>query len=82
MVKKNNILIIGSGGREHAVGWKLKQSDKVGKIYFAPGTAGTALVGENTDISALEFDRLIKFAVENKIDLTVAGPVISLQLAL
>lgn len=74
MVKKNNILIIGSGGREHAVGWKLKQSNKVGQIYFAPGTTGTALIGENTEIPALDFDKLAKFAVQNKIDLTVAGP--------
>jgi phosphoribosylamine---glycine ligase len=73
-VNKNSILIIGSGGREHALGWKLKQSPKVGKIYFAPGTAGTELVGENTNINALDFDSLIKFANENSIDLTIAGP--------
>lgn len=73
-MKKNNILIIGSGGREHALGWKLKHSPKVGKIYFSPGTAGTEKVGENTNINALDFDRLIKFAVKNKIDLTIAGP--------
>jgi phosphoribosylamine---glycine ligase len=73
-VIKNKILIIGSGGREHALGWKLKQSPKVEKIYFAPGTAGTELVGENTNINALDFDSLIKFAIENSIDLTIAGP--------
>ena len=72
--KKNNILIIASGGREHALGWKLKQSPKVGKIYFAPGTVGTETIGESTGIPALEFDALTKFAIANKIDLTVAAP--------
>lgn len=73
MVKKN-ILVIGSGAREHALGWKLKQSPKVGKIYFAPGTPGTEMVGINTNIQPLEFSKLIKFAEENNVDLTVAGP--------
>lgn len=71
---KKNILIIGSGGREHALGWKLKQSPKAGKIYFTPGTAGTAQIGENTGISALDIDSLIKFAKTHDIYLTVAGP--------
>ncbi len=71
---KNNILIIGSGGREHALGWKLKQSPKVNNIYFAPGTAGTELVGKNTDINPFDFESLIKFVKENSIDLTIAGP--------
>ncbi len=74
MVKKNTILIIASGGREHAVGWKLKQSKHVNKIYFAPGNPGTAHIGENTNIPALDFENLIAFAKEKKIDLTVAGP--------
>lgn len=74
MVKKNKVLIIASGGREHALGWKLKQSPNVGKIYFAPGTVGTEPVGESTGISALDFDALTKFAIKNKIDLTVAAP--------
>ena len=73
-MKKHNILIIASGGREHAVGWRLAQSPKVGKIYFAPGNPGTALVGTNTNIPALDFDKLIDFAQKNNIDLTVAGP--------
>ena len=59
MVKKN-ILIIGSGGREHALGWKLKQFSQVGKIFFSPGTTGTETVGENTNISSLDFEKLIK----------------------
>jgi phosphoribosylamine---glycine ligase len=73
-MKRHKILIISSGGREHAVGWKLKQSPKVEKIYFAPGTAGTESIGENTNINALDFDALIKFAQEKNIDLTIAGP--------
>ena len=73
-MKKNKILIIASGGREHALGWKLKQSPKVGNIYFAPGTIGTEEIGKSTGIPALDFDQLIKFAIKNKIDLTVAAP--------
>jgi phosphoribosylamine--glycine ligase len=73
-MKKQNILIIASGGREHALGWRLKQSPKVGKIYFAPGNPGTATIGINTNIPALDFDKLIEFAKKNEIDLTVAGP--------
>lgn len=73
MIKKN-ILIIGSGGREHALGWKLKQSPQVAKIYFAPGNGGTQAVGENIDIKATEIDKLLHFALKNKIDLTFVGP--------
>lgn len=68
------VLIVGSGGREHALGWKLKQSNKVEKLYFAPGNAGTALLGENVNIDILDIERLLDFAMQNKIDLTVVGP--------
>ncbi len=71
---KSRVLIIGSGGREHALGWKLNQSPKVEKIYFAPGNAGTSQIGENVNINALDVDDLAKFAERNKIDLTVVGP--------
>jgi phosphoribosylamine--glycine ligase len=71
---KKNVLIIGSGGREHALGWKLRQSPKVDKIYFAPGNAGTAEIGTNTGIAAMDFEAQIKFAWENNVFLTVAGP--------
>jgi phosphoribosylamine--glycine ligase len=71
---KHNILIISSGGREHAIGWKLKQSPHVAKLYFAPGSPGTATLGENTNIAALDFDALIAFVKQNNIDFTVAGP--------
>jgi phosphoribosylamine--glycine ligase len=71
---KKSVLIIGSGGREHALGWKLKQSTKVEKIYFAPGSVGTELIGETTGISIFDHKSLIQFALEKKIDFTVAGP--------
>lgn len=71
---KKNILIIGSGAREHALGWKLAQSPKVGKIFFAPGTAGTSQIGQNTDIDLLNIKTLIEFAKANNIYLTAAGP--------
>ncbi|MEK7570930.1 MAG: phosphoribosylamine--glycine ligase [Patescibacteria group bacterium] len=74
MKKKNNILIIGSGAREHALGWKFKQSPRIDKIYFAPGTAGTELIGKTTNIAFSDIPSLITFAKENAIDLTVAGP--------
>ena len=67
------ILIVGSGGREHAIAWKAAQSPKVEKIYCAPGNAGIAEYAECVDIGAMEFDRLAAFARENDIDLTVVG---------
>lgn len=71
---KKSVLIIGSGGREHALGWKLKQSPQVGKIYFAPGSAGTELIGKTTGINIFDHKSLIQFALEKKIFLTIAGP--------
>lgn len=67
------VLVIGSGGREHALAWKLSQSPQVAKVFIAPGNAGTELVGENVDINFTDADNLLKFAVENDIDLTVIG---------
>ena len=69
-----NVLIIGSGGREHALVWKLKQSPRVGKLYVAPGNGGTSLIAENVPIGVMEFDKLAQFASEKKIGLTVVGP--------
>jgi len=69
-----NILVIGSGGREHALGWKLSQSPQVGQLYFAPGNRGTQLVGKNVDIGAEEIEKLVQFAANKEIDLTVVGP--------
>ena len=67
------ILIVGSGGREHALAWKIAQSPKAEKIYCAPGNAGIAEYAECVDIGAMEFDKLAAFAKEKEIDLTVIG---------
>ena len=69
-----NILIVGNGGREHALAWKLKQSPRAGRVFVAPGNAGTAIDAENVDLSPTDFPRLIRFAKENDIGLTVVGP--------
>ena len=68
------ILVVGSGGREHALVWKLSQSPRVTKIYCAPGNVGTAVDAENLNIPADDIHRLVKFAREYKIDLTIVGP--------
>ena len=68
------ILIIGSGGREHALAWKLRQSPHAERIFCAPGNAGTADVGENVAIPASDLQALARFAKENRIDLSVVGP--------
>lgn len=67
------VLVVGGGGREHAICWKLAQSAQVDKIYCAPGNAGIASVAECVDIKPMEFDKLADFAQEKKIDLTVVG---------
>ena len=67
------VLIIGSGGREHAIAWKVAKSPKVDKIYCAPGNAGIAEFAECVSIGAMEFDKLAAFAKENAVDLTVVG---------
>ena len=69
-----NILLLGSGGREHALAWKIAQSEKCEKLFIAPGNEGTASVGENVDIKADDFESLKKFAVDNNIDMIVVGP--------
>jgi phosphoribosylamine--glycine ligase len=68
------ILVIGSGGREHALAWKLKQSPRAERIFCAPGNAGTTEIGENVAIPASDLTALVGFARENRIDLTVIGP--------
>ena len=68
------LLIIGSGGREHAMAWKLASSPRVDRVFVAPGNAGTAEEAENVDISPVDVARLVKFAKENEIGLTVVGP--------
>lgn len=69
-----NILVIGSGAREHTLVWKIKQSPKANKIYCAPGNAGIATLAECVDIAADDITALLKFAQDNHIDLTVVGP--------
>ena len=68
------ILIVGGGGREHAIAWKLAKSPKVEKMYCAPGNAGIAEVAECVNIGVMEFDKLVTFAKEHEIDLTVVAP--------
>ena len=68
------ILIVGGGGREHAIAWKLAQSPKVEKLYCAPGNAGIAEVAECVNIGVMEFDKLVEFAKEHEIDMTVVAP--------
>ena len=69
-----NILLLGSGGRESALAWKIKQSPKVDNLFIAPGNAGTASIGENVDIKATDFAAIGDFALRNKIDMVVVGP--------
>ena len=76
------ILVIGNGGREHALAWKLKQSPRVTKLYCAPGNPGTAALATNVPIKAEECEKLAQFAVENQIQLTVVGPEIPLTLGI
>jgi phosphoribosylamine--glycine ligase len=68
------ILVIGSGGREHALAWKLRQSPHAGRIFCVPGNAGTAEIAENVAIPASGLEALVRFAKENRVDLTVVGP--------
>ena len=68
------ILLLGSGGREHAMAWKIAQSPKVEKLFIAPGNAGTASVGENVNIKADDFDRIKTFVLSNKVNMVVVGP--------
>ncbi len=77
-----NILVIGSGGREHALAWKIAQSPRLKKLYTAPGNPGTKNLGENVDIDPSDVPALVEFAVKKKIDLTVVGPELPLTLGI
>lgn len=68
------VLVIGNGGREHALAWKIAQSPRVQRVFVAPGNAGTALDAENVDIGVMDFPKLIAFARNEKVDLTIVGP--------
>ena len=72
------VLVVGSGGREHAITWKVAQSPRVDRVFVAPGNAGTGLHGENVDLEATDFAGLVKFAKQNDIGLTVIGPEVPL----
>ena len=69
-----NVLLVGSGGREHAIAWKLAQSKKLGRLYIAPGNPGTAQCGTNVDIGANDIEKLVDFAKNNDVGLAVIGP--------
>jgi len=69
-----NILLLGSGGREHALAWKISQSPKLTRLYIAPGNAGTALAGNNVNFAADDFDRIGEFVIRNNIHMVVVGP--------
>ena len=69
-----NVLVVGNGGREHALAWKIAQSSRVERLFVAPGNAGTALDAENVDIATTDFGKLIDFARSNSVELTVVGP--------
>ncbi len=68
------ILVLGSGGREHAIAWKIAQSPRVDRLFIAPGNAGTALVGENVDLKADDFEGIRAFVLKNRVDMVVVGP--------
>ncbi|UCC23695.1 MAG: phosphoribosylamine--glycine ligase, partial [Planctomycetota bacterium] len=69
-----NVLLIGSGGREHALAWKLAQSKDLGTLYTAPGNPGTAKCGKNIDIGVNDADELVNFAKQKSVGLVVVGP--------
>ena len=71
---KKRVLVTGSGGREHALAWKLSQSPQIEKLYAAPGNSGTAQLGENVAIAAEDVEKLVEFAKSNRIDFTIVGP--------
>lgn len=68
------ILLLGSGGREHALAWKIAQSPKVSQLFIAPGNAGTMQVGKNVDIKADDFDGIAQFVLDYEVDMVVVGP--------
>ena len=69
-----NVLILGSGGREHAFAWKISQSSSCNNLFIAPGNAGTSSVGNNVEISPNDFDEIKKFVLKENIDIVVVGP--------
>ena len=78
MIPRVNVLVIGSGAREHAIVWKLLQSPRVKDVYVAPGNAGTALIARNVNVQVEDLDGLRRTAIDNHVDLTVVGPEVPL----
>src|SRR5262245_48685529 len=76
------IFVVGNGGREHALAWKLGQSSHADRVFVAPGNAGTSQDAENVDIAPTDVKRLLAFAQQNKVDLTVVGPEAALGVGL
>ena len=76
------VLVVGGGGREHAICWKISKSSKVNKVYCAPGNPGIKNVAECIDISPTDLNSLKDFALKNQIDLTVVGPEVPLTLGI
>ena len=74
MGSKLKVLLIGSGGREHSIGSKIRSSDRLEELFFAPGNAGTSKIGTNIDIDDNDIDSLLSFALKKNIDLTIVGP--------
>ena len=69
-----NILLLGSGGREHAIGWKVSRSPKVNNLFIAPGNAGTSAIGHNVAISPNDFPSIRQFVLDNEIGMVIVGP--------
>lgn len=78
MTEKNTVLIVGNGGREHAFGWTFGQDSRIGKIWFAPGNAGTAKIGENLPLAVTDVEGIARWAVREKPGLVVVGPEVPL----
>ena len=76
------VLVVGAGGREHALAWKVAQSKKLDQLYIAPGNPGTAELGTNVDIQADDIVALLSFAQEKDIDLCIVGPEVPLTLGI
>src|SRR5690625_7453731 len=73
-MEQYNVLLIGSGRREHTIAWKLSQSEKLGTLFIAPGNPGTSIYGKNVDLNLSDFGEIAAFAEEKRVDLVVIGP--------
>ena len=69
-----NVLILGSGGREHALAWKVSQSSSCNKLFIAPGNAGTSEVGQNIEINVTDFKKIKKFVIQEDVEMVIVGP--------